>query len=616
MNKPCIGICAYIFITAAFVAMSSSAWCQKNWVGTTTNWNSAANWSPLGVPSAADEVVIDICSTCPVLTSNLTISRLTVQNGGKITIGSNTLTVTTIVSFMNAEILSSGGVIDANRTGSFSSNTITGNLTLRVNFINPLNRNAYLGAQGGGNVFNNDYTLECETGDWTSYSIANSIPDTYKGKAYFKNKGMGWLMIATNSNANPTTFEQDVAFMIDNVNEGKIQIGSNGGKINCLKTTNFTDISTSPYSYMTINEANFEDAVTITANTSEISFGFANLTTFKKNVSITNGNNAKFIFGNGGNIEFQPLANLNLVGTMNAGQFRFKNIEFQSSSTPFSLQLGTGTTLPTPVSKTLVRLGNDVTFSRPVSIKADYIEYNRATFNQDVTLERTGPIIGGQTGFVGSGVCPGWSNFNGNATFKNTYADDWTLGAYIGDKFNGNLILTHGNNTESRFTYGYLRPALSDINLYNGNVTLNILSKSGGYTQGGIEFGANTGVSNLATTKTITTGTVDFGVIILRAFRQLDANTNQTINMPEGRLIFNSNVSDNIYTKFSGKLTATVGQLEINNSEFFQPTFIKKLNGDNISNGNNTFFSKVVIQNQATSYGEIKFINANSQVMN
>jgi hypothetical protein len=606
----------YLFVITFWGLSMTSALAQKNWVGTSTNWNAAANWLPAGVPSATDQVFVGVCTTCPVLTANLSVSNLTVQDGGKLTIGANTLTATDIFAASNAEIISAGGTIDANRTGFFSGNTITGNLTLRINFINPANRNAYLGAQGGGNTFKNDYTLEVETGDWTAYIVANSLPDTYKGKAYFKNKGMGYLMITNNTTTNPTVFEQDVSFINDNTTEGKIQIGVNGGKINCLKAAQFTDNSTSPYSFMSVNEATFIDVVTITANRSEVSFGYVNLTVFKKNVNVSNGNDAKFIFGNGGNVQFESLSNLAVSGAMNAGQFRFKNTEFLSSATPFSLQLGTGTTLPTPVSKTLVRLGNDVTFSRPVDIKADYIEYNRATFNQAVTLERTGPIIASQTGFTGAGVCPGWSNFNGKATFKNTYGDDWTLGAYVGDKFNGDVIFTDGNNIESRYTYGYLRPALSDNNVFNGNITLNILSKAGGYTQGGIEFGANTGVSTLAATKTITTNVVDFGLVILRGIRQLDPNTNQTINMPNGRLIFNSNVSDNIGTKFSGKLTATAGQIEINNSEFFQPTFIKKLNGDNTSVGNNKFFSKVNIQNQAPTYGDIKFITANSFVKN
>jgi hypothetical protein len=606
----------HLQLTFLLALMISPALAQKNWVGTSTDWNAAANWSPAGVPSATDQIFVGACTSCPVLTANLSVSNLTVQDGGKLTIGANTLTATDIFAASNAEIISTSGTIDANRTGVFSGNTITGNLTLRINFINPANRNGYLGAQGGGNTFKNDYTLEVETGDWTAYIIANSLPDTYKGKATFKNKGMGYLMITNNTTTNPTVFEQEVAFVIDNSTEGKIQIGVNGGTINCLKAALFTDNSTSPYSFISVNEANFEDIVTIVANRSEISFGYANATFFKKTVSVSNLNDAKFIFGNGGNAQFQSAANLSLLGTMNAGQFRFKNTEFLSSATPFSLQLGTGTTLPTPVSKTLVQLGYGTKIYRPVDIKADYIEYSNCIFGQNTTFERTGPIISSQAGFLGAGLCVGASTFGGTATFKNNYGDDWTLGGYGGDTFNGDVVFTDGNSVESRYTYGFLRPALSGTNQFNGNITLNILSKAGGYTQGGIEFGANTGVSTLAAAKTISTNVVDFGLVILRGIRQLDPNTNQTLNMPNGRLVFQWTPYDRIGTKFSGKLVATAGQIEINNSEFFQPTFIKKLNGDNTSIGNNTFFSKVNIQNQAPAYGDIKFITANSFVKN
>jgi hypothetical protein len=109
----------HLQLTFLLALMISPALAQKNWVGTSTDWNAAANWSPAGVPSATDQIFVGACTSCPVLTANLSVSNLTVQDGGKLTIGANTLTATDIFAASNAEIISTSGTIDANRTGVF-----------------------------------------------------------------------------------------------------------------------------------------------------------------------------------------------------------------------------------------------------------------------------------------------------------------------------------------------------------------------------------------------------------------------------------------------------------------------------------------------------------------
>ncbi|HEX4876477.1 MAG TPA: hypothetical protein VFV31_07365, partial [Chitinophagaceae bacterium] len=77
---------------------------QKNWVGagaggTGTDFNTAANWSPAGVPSSADNVTIAITADATItLSANAAVNNLTFTVNGnndnaRLYVGANTLTV-------------------------------------------------------------------------------------------------------------------------------------------------------------------------------------------------------------------------------------------------------------------------------------------------------------------------------------------------------------------------------------------------------------------------------------------------------------------------------------------------------------------------------------------
>ncbi|MFZ4548397.1 MAG: GLUG motif-containing protein, partial [Bacteroidales bacterium] len=65
------------------------------WDGSTnTNWNTAANWTPEGVPAAADDVVIpNTVTNFPTLTAAGTCKNITIQSGASL-LGNENLTVT------------------------------------------------------------------------------------------------------------------------------------------------------------------------------------------------------------------------------------------------------------------------------------------------------------------------------------------------------------------------------------------------------------------------------------------------------------------------------------------------------------------------------------------
>ncbi|WP_395056594.1 GEVED domain-containing protein [Flavobacterium sp.] len=89
---------------------------DKTWNGSAdTNWNTASNWTPSGVPTAAQSVSIANVTNDPIIGTgaNALACSVTVQNGGVLTINAGySITVT------NAVTVISGGAFNIKNTGS------------------------------------------------------------------------------------------------------------------------------------------------------------------------------------------------------------------------------------------------------------------------------------------------------------------------------------------------------------------------------------------------------------------------------------------------------------------------------------------------------------------
>ncbi len=129
-----------------------AAHAQSTWTGaTSSNWFTATNWSPSGVPSASTAVTIPgSLATYPTLTANATVGTLT-MTGGALHLGGYTFSSGGGVSISTATI-DGGGTCNISGAGSvyiisstfttalsvtgytgtcqFFSNTITGNTTI------------------------------------------------------------------------------------------------------------------------------------------------------------------------------------------------------------------------------------------------------------------------------------------------------------------------------------------------------------------------------------------------------------------------------------------------------------------------------------------------------
>ncbi|MCU0324486.1 MAG: hypothetical protein MUF45_04450, partial [Spirosomaceae bacterium] len=111
----------FYFFMALLISLSAFAQ-TKTWTGaTSTDWNTASNWSPSGVPSNLNDVVIPAATrpNNPVLNSNLTIKSLSVAANLTINAGATL----NIVSDLNCQHYSNIYNVTNNGTVNVGGNT-------------------------------------------------------------------------------------------------------------------------------------------------------------------------------------------------------------------------------------------------------------------------------------------------------------------------------------------------------------------------------------------------------------------------------------------------------------------------------------------------------------
>lgn len=99
-----------------FTATGTAPGNTLTWTGqVSTDFATAGNWSPAVAPSATSDIVIVAATNIPVLGSNLTVKSLTVNPGGTLNIGFNTLNVAGSVLIDGT--LAGGGAIQITAAG-------------------------------------------------------------------------------------------------------------------------------------------------------------------------------------------------------------------------------------------------------------------------------------------------------------------------------------------------------------------------------------------------------------------------------------------------------------------------------------------------------------------
>ena len=108
---------------------------SKSWNGATSDWNTASNWNPVGIPTALDCVVIGNTAIDPIISGtsyNAFAFNLSILNGGVLQVNSsNTITVTDAVNVVAGgqfNLLNSASLVQVNNvlnTGVINVQRIT-----------------------------------------------------------------------------------------------------------------------------------------------------------------------------------------------------------------------------------------------------------------------------------------------------------------------------------------------------------------------------------------------------------------------------------------------------------------------------------------------------------
>jgi hypothetical protein len=114
-----LSILLFLFSSLLFHESKATSY---NWVGTTNLWSSPSNWSPFGIPGAADNVSIGSAPYAPFISSPDTVFNLTINPGGSLNGSGYPITVNG--NFINNGTFSSslgivfGGTVAQNISGS------------------------------------------------------------------------------------------------------------------------------------------------------------------------------------------------------------------------------------------------------------------------------------------------------------------------------------------------------------------------------------------------------------------------------------------------------------------------------------------------------------------
>lgn len=86
-----------LYLLLSILTIPSASAIDRSWVGTTSDWATASNWSPSGVPSSADILTIQATAHDPAISNgtSTTVRRIFLQSNAQLTISTGaTLTIT------------------------------------------------------------------------------------------------------------------------------------------------------------------------------------------------------------------------------------------------------------------------------------------------------------------------------------------------------------------------------------------------------------------------------------------------------------------------------------------------------------------------------------------
>jgi len=556
-------------ILLAFTLASQAT--NYTWTGTTsTDWGTAGNWSPSGVPGGSentDNVTISACSgNAPILNATYTIAAFT-MTGCALTINSGyTLNITGTTSITGSGTLITGaGTLNVGTSTTAVTVTIGSTSVLNGPTVSAATSTIYASLSESLSYIYNSTFGACSI-FWLGSGWSSNGGNTFTGITYIGFSGFGGLNFGVNAG---DTFEGQTTFSNTGSGASSVTISSN-------YSSTFTG-----------------DIIVACANTGGYGIVFGSPT-----------GSATSTLASGYTIS---------AGTFSSGFLKLYNF-IQEGTTPqtlsgiSSLYFCSGTTFNGPlttIGNTYLYFNPEATFVGAVTASAAYLYLNGSHFENVTNLTETwggnnsngGNTFDGLTTINNNG---GGGNmnlnytspdiYNGNVTYNNYYSS-LVIGGSIGNTYNGTV--TFNNNAGA----GYLTASYKGTTHYNGDI---IINNTNGYDA--VIFGQGGGTSILDTGQTISADAFAVGTLSISNFTQL-GSTPQNIILTGTAGVGFSNCT------FNGPLTATAPVVgfsgnTFNNTVNFTTTATSASNtvygsGVSISGGGNTFNFPTSIMNSS-----------------
>ncbi|MFO0359640.1 MAG: hypothetical protein ACK50N_04010, partial [Flavobacteriales bacterium] len=300
------------------VSISSIGQVTYTWNGSiSTTWSVATNWTPAGVPTVSDNVIVNInTGNLPVMDANNAVANLTLSNATTLNLGGFTLIAEGTVTITGNSQLNNGTFNVAANTTSVTTitqstigavaNITSGRLLLTRSTFNGAVTATKSGANNddcGGNIFNAEVTITHSGSGYLAFSnIGAAFPDVFNANSTFNNIGSADLYIAHNAannifngvvtlNNQPSTagrfiyiyaangatntqFNNDI--IINNTNTGAMQFGaaSSGATLAIGRTISIGSVG---FETGTISIRNFTQLGTTAQNLNFLSTGSARI---------------------------------------------------------------------------------------------------------------------------------------------------------------------------------------------------------------------------------------------------------------------------------------------------------------------------------------------------
>jgi hypothetical protein len=430
------------------------------WNGSTsTAWNTPSNWTPNGIPGAADNAKIVTGSNTCVLNASTAITNITLTSG-TLDLGGFILTVNGPTAVFNTGTVQNGSVIVTGATTTtFGNGPLTMNCTVTITSATVTTRNT---------VFQNTLTIT-KTGTTNDASSGNNI---FNGDVTMNNTGSGYLLMG---NGSPDQFMASATF--NNTGASNIYVAYNS-------TNNiFGGVATFN------NSPTTNTAIYVSQNSAG--------TIFNNDIVVTSTSGQGVLFGGGAtaasSLSATRVIRIGAAG-FSAGALLLRQLT-QVGATPQNLALtGTG----------YLTFGPSSSFDGNITTSSPALSLNGATFNGATDLTKTGATGDWSTG---------GNIFNGICSITNSGSSYLVLGNSNPDTWNNDVTFT--DNGSER-----LLPCWATAgNQFNGNINVNTSGSAAGIQFCG---GNVIATATLAATKTIQAGATGLtaGYLYLKQFTQ------------------------------------------------------------------------------------------------